>query len=801
MIINLLIVLILIFNIAVSWANELPISWSSQTNLISDSHSLKTPQSYHDIILANLNLDNKLEIITTKHLGGIEIWEQDAQGNWFAISQTGLPQAGLPGTGLSGTGLPGDGIYQGLATGDVNSDGKVDIIASPANCGISIWWGDNNLKWNPLLTNLPQVGSYFGLAIADLNLDGNQDIVAASQSGIKVWFGDESGKNWTSQTGLKPENRGLPDYKYYYKVAITDFNLDGKPDIVATNNDGSGVKAWAGDGNGKWLNASNGLATYGNYYGLATADFNLDGYPDIAGGSSKNGLCLWLGDGKGNWKQADKGLPRSGSFFSLVAYDFNLDGNPDIAAGTDAGVKIWLGDGSGNWNLASGGLPTENFYYGLAVSDINLDGRPDVIGAHSAGIQICLGKQAPITLLGWMGQAGYTTDGIQPEYGTPGTSFTYKINYVNAENLPPEKGYPKVGIYKGNALIGTYTMLESQKQARLVEDTTTRQASFADGKFYYFSTELKDEGDDYTYQFEAEDIKGNQGIGTPIYSQIGPAVTIKPIHPHIWAQKTVFPTSQEHYGVAIADVNLDGLVDVVAATPKGVKAWIQTKASRDLTGSDLSHKWQSASYGLGENKFYYGVALVDFNLDGKLDIVATGLKGMDAWLGDGDGRWSLASTGLPASRDFSTGFFYGVICGDFNGDGYPDIVAGTNDNKGVYAWSGDGKGNWKPSSTGLPSTEHLCSVALVDFNSDGNLDIVAGDYTGIMFLLHENPVKFNAYAKIPDLPLGTNFQLAGRPDIVFGRFDGITKGFTGDGKGNWTYSFINLSLGDGMEIE
>ncbi len=745
--ISLLICLILLSSTDVTWAKESSISWSSQTNLI-----FGHPQSYHNIILANLDSDSNPEIVTTRHLGGIEIWQQNAQGKWSAISQSGLPQ---------------DGVYQGLVTGDINSDGNQDIIASPANRGISIWQKDNELKWKHLPTNLPNLGSYFGLSVADLNSDGNQDIVAAFQSGIKVWFGDGSGKNWF------PQNRGLPDYKYYYQVAITDFNLDGKPDIVATNNNGSGVKAWAGDGSGKWINTSNGLATFGNYYGLATADFNLDGYPDIAAGSSKDGLCLWFGDGKGNWKTVNKGLPQTGSFFSLTAYDFNLDGKPDIAAGSDAGIKVWLGNSHGKWELASWGLPTENFYYGLAVGDINLDGRPDVLGAHSTGIQICLGKQAPVTLLGWMGQVGYTTDGLQPEHGTSGTSFTYKINYVNAENLPPEKGYPQVKIYKGNALIGTWTMLEIQK-----EDTT-----FADGKFYYFAFCLKDEGNDYTYQFEAEDTKGNRAIGTPIYPQPGPTVTIKPIHPHIWAQKTVFSTSQEHYGVAIADFNLDGLVDMIAATPKGVKAWRQIK-----------NGWQLAAYGLEENKFYYGVALVDFNLDGKLDIVATGLKGIDAWLGDGEGRWSFASNGLSI-----TGFFYGVICGDFNADGYPDIVAGTNDNKGVYAWSGDGKGNWQASSTGLPTTEHLCSVALVDFNSDGNLDIVAGDYTGIMFLLHENTVKFNAYSK--DLPLGTNFQLAGRPDIVFGRFDGITKGFAGDGGGNWTYTFTNFSLGDGMEIE
>ncbi|MEW6608621.1 MAG: VCBS repeat-containing protein [bacterium] len=724
-----ILITIIILNSVPSWAKTSPtlIKWFGQS-------VSKSTTAYQNIILS----DRK--IITTRYLKGIEIWQQDDKGSWTIVPHTGLPS---------------DGSYQGLAIGDVNQDGKLDIIATLSNSGISLWLGEDNLKWNKISTNLPRINSYFGVEVADLNSDGSMDIVSASQFGIKVWAGDGTGKNWI------PQNHGLPDYKYYYKVVITDFNRDGKLDIVATNNDGGGVKAWRGNGQGKWMNTSNGLPGYGNYYGLATSDVNLDGKLDIIAGSSKNGPGIWLGDGNGNWSDSAKSPLKTRAVFSLFAYDFNLDGYPDIAAGTDEGIKVWVGDGQGNWQLASSGLPTENFYQGLAVGDINLDGRPDIIGANSAGIQLCLSNPAPVSLLGWIGQIGYTTDGLQPEYGTSGTIFTYKLNYIN--NLPPKEGHPKVGIYKGQTLIGTYTMKQ-------------------DNGFYYFETCLKEKGS-YSYQFEAEDIAGNKAIGTPIYPQMGPMVDS--IHPHIWAQKTTPDTSHEHYGIAIADFNLDGVADIVCATPQGVKAWIRT-----------NNHWQPASFGLDENKFYYGVALADFNLDGKLDIVATSIEGLDVWFGDGDGRWNFSSNELP-----STGFFYGVICGDFNFDGKPDIVAGTNDNKGVQAWSGDGRGNWKNNSKGLPTDGHLCSVALVDFNSDENLDIVAGDYTGIRFLLQENMTKFNTCSTIYDLPTPPGFQLAGLPDVLFGRFDGITKGFAGDGRGNWTYTFTNLAIGEGIEVE
>jgi hypothetical protein len=64
-----------------------------------------------------------------------------------------------------------------------------------------------------------------------------------------------------------------------------------------------------------------------------------------------------------------------------------------------------------------------------------------------------------------------------------------------------------------------------------------------------------------------------------------------------------------------------------------------------------------------------GIALVDFNTDGKMDLVTGGRGGISFLLGDGTGDFPTATT---AATLFPQSEF---VIGDFNRDGRPDIVA------------------------------------------------------------------------------------------------------------------------------
>jgi hypothetical protein len=125
-----------------------------------------------------------------------------------------------------------------------------------------------------------------------------------------------------------------------------------------------------------------------------------------------------------------------------------------------------------------------------------------------------------------------------------------------------------------------------------------------------------------------------------------------------------------------------------------------------------------------------GLAVADMNHDGYLDIVA-GLQGGQSRIYLNDGK-SLFANSVPFGP--ARGNALGLVVGDVNGDAAPDIVAGGEAHGVVYL--NDGKGGFftgPVDSCAVPQPGFRCvgggridAVALADVNGDGKLDIAAG---------------------------------------------------------------------------
>ncbi len=171
---------------------------------------------------------------------------------------------------------------------------------------------------------------------------------------------------------------------------------------------------------------------------------------------------------------------------------------------------------------------------------------------------------------------------------------------------------------------------------------------------------------------------------------------------------------KEYENIQTADINWDGFEDIIAAnsTEKreaGIQVWL----------GDGKGNWPVETGPTNEN-IYMDVALDDFNKDGEIDIAGAGFQtdgALRVWLGDGTGSW----TSTPPVK---MGSFYALSTGDLNGDGNPDILAGTY-RAGVQIFLGDGKGDFQEAPS--PVTEGSFWKALpLDLDEDGKLDIVAG---------------------------------------------------------------------------
>ena len=131
-----------------------------------------------------------------------------------------------------------------------------------------------------------------------------------------------------------------------------------------------------------------------------------------------------------------------------------------------------------------------------------------------------------------------------------------------------------------------------------------------------------------------------------------------------------------------------------------------------------------SDYAIGTGaRYHYGIAVGDFNGDGKQDLVATnwGSNTVSVLLGNGNGTFQ-------PKADYATGINPDVVAvGDFNGDGNKDLVMASYGDNGVSVMLGNGDGSfaaWGDYATG----SRPYNVAVGDFNSDGKQDLVTASY-------------------------------------------------------------------------
>lgn len=418
--------------------------------------------------------DNRKDFILETTGNGVAVLDLDGDGRDDILLLNGTrlpPYAGGPnvpalyrneGSGkftlLTGTGLNVEGWAQGVCAGDVDNDGRTDLLLT--------YYGHNRLYQNQgggrfvditAKANLPTTGIRFGsgCTFLDYDRDGRLDLFAANYVKLDLATTPKPGQGkycvWKEipvmcgPRGLplaanvlyhqEPDGRfrdvsltaGIlkPGGRYALQAVSADFDNDGWPDLYVAcdmtpsllfRNLGNGTFEERGEAAGVAFNADGRLQAG---MGVTVADFNHDGFLDLAKTNFSGDLTsLFLNeDGKFFTDvSAQAGLgARQLLGWGIAFADFDDDGHPDLLTvnghvypeveGAPVGdhyrqeTLLFRNLGSGKFSdlTATGGpaLQTPRISRGLAVGDLDEDGRPEAVILNMNDLPSVLKNTAP----------------------------------------------------------------------------------------------------------------------------------------------------------------------------------------------------------------------------------------------------------------------------------------------------------------------------------------------------------------------------------------------------------------------
>jgi hypothetical protein len=322
----------------------------------------------HSVAIADFNRDGKLDMV----VAGTNTLKV-LLGNGDGTFQAPMSMAG----GLNPT---------QLVTADFNNDGRVDIaVTENALNAVFVLLGKGDGTFGPAL-KVPVVGSPTNLAVADFNHDGKLDLVVDGGAAVSVLLGNGDG-SFKSPVAY-------PVVIYTTSFAVADLNGDGIPDIAAADNGGYDVVVLLGNGDGTFRSSPSNYAVGTTPVAIAASDFNRDGKIDLL--TVNNGadtVTLLLNqDNKGFLAAPSYRVPFQPT--SAAAGDFTGDGLVDIVVLSDFPSQMVVLPNSPAGFLAPIVTPLSfDVQFGTIVAgDLNHDGKLDVVIAYGANLAILLGN-------------------------------------------------------------------------------------------------------------------------------------------------------------------------------------------------------------------------------------------------------------------------------------------------------------------------------------------------------------------------------------------------------------------------
>lgn len=253
-----------------------------------------------------------------------------------------------------------------LAAGDIDNDGKPEIIAGYGNGEqILAFENDGTLKWKSeylqnLVAGVP--------SIADIDGDGEVETIIGNQV-----INSEGKIKWTGKGGsANPYGFGAISF-------AVDIDMDNSLDVLCGNT------VYNNKGEIIWQNNSlpDGFNAVGN--------FDDDEYPEIV---LVNNGRVWILEHNGDIKVGPVSIPGGGRGGPPTVADFNQDGKVEIGVAGQAKYSVFTGNGDILWAVDISDYSSH--YTGSSVFDFEGDGAYEVVYRDEQYLRIYRGMDGEV---------------------------------------------------------------------------------------------------------------------------------------------------------------------------------------------------------------------------------------------------------------------------------------------------------------------------------------------------------------------------------------------------------------------
>lgn len=320
-----------------------------------------------------------------------------------------------------------------LALGDLNEDGRLDLVigtgGNPAqlNGGVSVLLGKGDGTFQAPVEILGQTTGG-RVALGDLNGDGHLDLVAENEKpqftfNVTVLLGNGDG------SFRAPSNLAPHDEDSFFGVGgltITDFDQDGRADVLVGSNGDQALIIYPGNGDGSFQDPVSGDIGP-DPAEMILADMNLDRKPDVA--LASGGLIVTV----------DNLSTSAGANTVLSVAD--RGGASTLSASAGGAIQV----GYATATLDSGVTPYATGAFilkqgGVTVSEVGVPTSPPTLVAR-----IVVDKRSGIPAPGSSGLISTDTGFAAANLGSKTAQISYRLRDLQGQVMAEGEGTLKPG--------------------------------------------------------------------------------------------------------------------------------------------------------------------------------------------------------------------------------------------------------------------------------------------------------------------------------------------------------------------